>query len=415
MCQKDRAKEIFLSAVEAVKPKNCIKNSVKFEGGVLRVFDKSFDLGNYNHIYLFGSGKASIQMAKEMEDILGEVISGGVVISNQKASLKRVDVMEGSHPIISNKSIDSAKEMVERFEKMGERDFFIYLLSGGSSAMMELPAYGLSLEELQEVFSVLLKSGMSIEEMNVVRKHLSLVKGGCLASKTKADGVVLVISDVVGDDLKSIGSAPLYYDDSTLQDAKKIVDKYNLFDKLPQKIKDILSHDRFFIKKEGKIFPHIIVASNITALKAAKMKALKLGCSAKIVTDKIEGDVKEVAKEIVSAVKRFSEEVLLFGGESTVVVKGDGVGGRNSELSLWVLKSMDKKDDFTFLSGGSDGIDGNSKSAGGVVCMDDLDSSIDEYLKNNDSYHYLKERDSLVTIGKSGTNVMDIMVAIKEK
>jgi len=256
----------------------------------------------------------------------------------------------------------------------------------------------------------LLHHGLSIDEINTIRKNLSQIKGGGLASKTQAKGIVLVVSDVIGDDLQAIGSAPLLADSSTLEDVKTIVDKYNILHLLPNSIKSILASDNTITKTNTQVFPHFLIASNLIALKSAKKFAEKLGFDAKIVTDTLEGDVKEVADFITKSLKNEKEQVLLFGGEPTVQVTGNGNGGRNQELCLWVLK---KREDVTFLSAGTDGIDGNSDAAGAVVCESDYHDSLEGYLENNDSYHFLKEQNALIMTGESGTNVMDIMILIK--
>ncbi len=415
MCDKEVAKEIFRYGVDAVMPKNALSTTVEFCDDLIRVQGQEFGLKKEQKIHIFGSGKAAVEMAKALlEHIPKERVAGGLIVSNYNGEVDGLDVMLGSHPIPTQKSIDVANEMLKRMGALDEDDFFIYLLSGGSSALMELPAFGLGLGELEELNSLLLKSGMKIDEINVVRKYFSQIKGGGLASKVKANGLVLTISDVIGDDLHTIGSAPMLSETKDIDLILKIVDRYKIFDKLPKKIQTILSSRKEASQNLAKIFPHFIIASNRVALQAAKKRAKDLGFKAEIVTDRLEGDVKDVARYIINSSKKYPQKVLLFGGEPTVVVKGSGKGGRNSELTLWVLKMMDGFDDFTFLSGGSDGIDGNSDAAGGVVCREDLREDIDSYLANNDSYHYLKRQNSLLVTKESGTNVMDIMIFIRD-
>ncbi len=193
--------EIFNSAVEAVMPNKIIENSA-----YLKI------LANQK-IHLFGSGKAAVEMAKAMEKLFGEnIIDGFVVSPYHDDSLKRVEVFKSLHPIPSQKSIEAAKKMIEKFRTLKEDELVIYLLSGGSSALLELPVVGVSLDDLIEITNLLLQNGVPIEEINVIRKHFSQIKGGRLATHTKAKGIVLVISDVIGDDLEAIGSAPLYFD-----------------------------------------------------------------------------------------------------------------------------------------------------------------------------------------------------------
>ncbi len=411
MCKKEQAKEIFLQALSSVMPKNLIQEALSYHDNILTVENQGYDLSAYKNVSVFGSGKASIEMAKAMKTLLGTRITTNMVVSNYAEEIEGVEIIKSTHPLPSQKSIDAGEKLIESFEALGGGDFFIYLLSGGSSALIEKPIEGVSLEDFVQTTKVLLHNGLSIDEINTIRKNLSQIKGGGLASKTKAKGIVLVVSDVIGDDLQAIGSAPLLADSSTLQDVKKIIDKYNILHLLPNSVKYILESDDTAYTKNPQEFDHFLIASNSIALKRAEKVAKDLGLSAKIVTDTLEGDVKEVADFISQSAKTQKEQVLLFGGEPTVQVVGDGNGGRNQELCLWVLK---QKEDFTFLSAGTDGIDGNSDAAGAVVNKSDYHDSLESYLENNDSYHFLKEQNALIMTGESGTNVMDIMIVIKD-
>jgi hydroxypyruvate reductase/glycerate 2-kinase len=396
-------KEIFEAGVEAVKPHNLIQHNA---------FLKTVTA---HKIHLFGSGKASILMAKEMEKLFKENIVGGFIVAPFSTKLEHVEVFESSHPIPSQKSIDASLKMIEKFQDLKEDDLFIYLLSGGTSALLELPLDEITLEEIIETNRLLLENGVPIEEINIVRKHLSQIKGGRLASFTKAKGVVLVISDVIGDDLESIGSAPLYLDSSTYKDAQGVLHKYKIFDKIPIDVQNTLEKALVESPKTlAENVEHIIIGSNKIALTYAKQKAEKLGLSCGIVSDSLQGDVKVVAKEIVETLLNSDKECLLFGGEPTVDVVGEGKGGRNQELCLHVLKLIKDYPNITFLSGGSDGIDGNSDAAGGVVDSSSYHDDIEEFLQNSDSYHYLKRNDDLLMIGATGTNVMDVMIIIKK-
>ena len=408
---KKLLKELYKVGVEAVMPKNFIAKAISLNGDTLNIAEKSYDLSKYNRVFILGSGKASINMAKSVMNILSNKVTKCVVVSNYNAESEGIEVLVSTHPILSQKSVDAATRLIEIFSSMQKDDLFIYLLSGGTSALIEKPIEGVSLDQFIKISSLMLESGMDIKQMNVVRKSLSQIKGGGLAKYVKCDGVVLVLSDVVGDDLSTIGSAPLYYEELE-QNAEDILKEFSLWDSLDSSIKEALSKEQD--KKDCKKIDHFIVASNKVALEAISKKADELNMRSFVVSDRVFGDVKELAKKITKSVADLEYDLLLFGGESTVKVSGDGKGGRNQELSLWVLKQMREDLNFCFLSAGSDGIDGNSDAAGGVVEICDLDESIDEYLKNNDSYHYLLKHNSLVKTGDSGTNVMDIMIALKE-
>ena len=298
--------DIFNYALKAVMPKNLIQNS-----SYLKTLSK-------HKIHLFGSGKASVEMAKEMEILFKDNIIDGLVISPYHAQLNNVEVFESSHPLPSKKSILAAKKLIEKFEKLDEDDLFIYLLSGGTSALIELPQDGLSLEDFIKTTDLLLQNGVPIEDINRVRKTLSKIKGGKLASFTKAKGVVLVISDVIGDDLETIGSAPLYSCSSTSKDALEVLQKYKIFDKVPKAVIEVLEKENSFYSNN---IEHIIIGSNKTALKAAKNRAVELGYSCEVVTDSLSGDVKIVADKIVSDILSSDKDVLLFAGGDMTAVK----------------------------------------------------------------------------------------------
>jgi len=334
MCEKAKAKEIFLGALSSVMPKNLIADGLSYHDNILTIENERYDLSKYKNVSVFGSGKASIEMAKAMKVLLGERITTNMVVSNYAEKVEGVEVLESTHPLPSQKSIDAGEKLIKGFEALEEEDFFIYLLSGGSSALIEKPIEGVSLEDFIETTKVLLHHGLCIDEINTIRKNLSQIKGGGLASRTKAMGMVLVVSDVIGDDLQAIGSAPLLADNSTLEDVKNIVDKYNILDILPNSVKLVLKNTDTTLTKKPEVFPHFLIASNLIALTSAQNIAKDLGFSAKIVTDTLEGDVKEVAKFIVASTKEAKEQVLLFGGEPTVQVTGNGNGGRNQELCL---------------------------------------------------------------------------------
>ncbi len=402
MNHKENLKRLFLKGVEAVKPEN-------FE----------FEHIEHKNIYLFGSGKAAISMSKAFIQQNITTIKESFVVSNYHEEVKDIEVFVSSHPTPSTKSIIGARELKKRLSKLTKSDFFVYMLSGGTSALIEEPIEPISLDALSDLTNKLLLVGATIDEINIVRKHLSFVKGGRLGVSTKASGIVYVISDVIGDDLQTIGSAPFYFDTSTCLDAKSILIRYDLWEKVDKSIQNVINlcnHET--PKKENSKIKHKIIASNTLALDAIKKEAFDIGYDAKIVTHKLYGDVHEVAKKILQTARDVQSDrplCLLFGGESTVKVKGNGKGGRNQELALWVLKELKKGEKYTFLSAGTDGIDGMSDSAGAIVDEKDKHNDIDIYLQNSDSHHYHKHYNTLLTTAQTGTNVMDIMILIKDE
>ena len=426
---KKTALEIFHYALESVFPKNLIPSSLKVEKNKILIKN---DLFNFKEsFYVFGSGKASVEMAKAIENIAIDYIKEGIVISNYSENLKKIKVLEGSHPVPTEKSINSTKKLVEKFISLKEDDFFIYLLSGGSSALLELPIKPITLEDLQNLTDLLLRHSVPIDEINTVRKHISQVKGGRLSKLTKAKGVVLVISDVIGDDLETIGSAPLYMDKTTYKDAYNILVKYGLWDKIPKSVKSVIEKGlRGEIEETPKNPPenikHYIIASNFVALQKAKEKAKELGYNSYIMTSQLHGEAKEVAKMLIAIAKEIKKTgnpfdppvCLLFGGETTVNVVGNGKGGRCQEMALSALREIKDLENVVFLSAGTDGIDGNSDADGAVIDKTSfekakkLNLSIDEYLKNNNSYTFFKNTGDLIITGKTGTNVMDIQIIL---
>ncbi len=425
---KNKAIEIFKSAVSSVLPENLIKTNLKYENQSLIVEKDVYPVKKF---YVFGSGKASIKMAEAVEELFLDKIINGVVVCNYTKKLKKIKTVEGSHPVPTEKSIKGGEILIKEMSSLSENDFFIYLLSGGSSALIEKPIPPLTLKDLQKTTEILLKHSVPIEEINVIRKHLSLIKGGRLGASTKAKGIVLVISDVIGDDLETIGSAPLYFDRSTYKDAFNILEKYNIWNEIPEKVKEIIQKGikgeiEDTPKKPNPNIKHYIIGNNFKALKSAQKKAQELGFNAKIMTSQLKGEAKEVAKVIVSIGKEiektgnpFNPNVcLLFGGETTVTVTGNGKGGRNQEMVLSALQEIKNDKSIVFLSGGTDGIDGNSDAAGAVVDFESYEKAleknlkIDDYLKNNDSYNFFKKTGDLIITKKTGTNVMDITILI---
>jgi hydroxypyruvate reductase/glycerate 2-kinase len=432
MTLRETALEIYRDALQAVSPMALIEASLKIAPDRLWVQEKAFPLRQGQAIHVFGSGKASIESAKAVEKILGDRIAGGLVVSNYHENFsERIEVFQGSHPVPTEKSVRAANLLMNRLSGLSADDFYIYLLSGGSSSLLEKPAAPVTLTALQKTIRLLLKSSMPIEEMNVVRKHLSLVKGGRLGSMCKAKGAVLIVSDVIGDGLDTIGSAPLFYDGSGYQDAQDILLRYGLWPRLPAAVKTLISQGIGGVasetpKKENKNIEHHIIGNNQYLLKKAKEKATALGLPAHIITSRLRGEARETAKaiiaigeEVLGTQQPFASPVcLIFGGETTVNVQGNGKGGRNQEMCLAALREIRGRENILFLSAGSDGIDGNSDAAGAVVDYEsyrrsrDLGLNIENYLSRNDSYTFFGQTGDLLITGPTGTNVMDIALLL---
>lgn len=416
------ARKIFDTALKSVLPQNFMSTRCSLDGDTLYINGEKYDLNRYKNIYVFGSGKASYAMAQEIEKILGDKIYKGLVISPyDKGELKHIDVKVGSHPIPDESSIEATKALVEMMGECDEDDLYIYLLSGGSSALLELPMEPVTLAELQDATKLMLSNNIKIQYINTLRKHISSVKGGRLAQKCKAKGVVLVISDIINNPLDAIGSAPLYCDSTTFEDVKDVLEEKELLDKMPKSIQKMIQQGLEGAIEDtpkevsDKVF-HYILASNIHAQLSAKEYALSLGLSVELVEKPMHGEVNEMVEKFLKTTVESKKDCIIFGGECTVDLNGDGKGGRNQHATLLMLKKLRELNlDYTFLSASTDGVDGNSTAAGAVVDSktDIKQLDIDKYIDSFDSYNFFRQTDSLILTGSTGTNVIDLVIIIK--
>ncbi len=428
---RESANGIFFEALKAVLPETLIRETLRLEEGDLIVAGRRYPLARGRKLFVFGSGKASAGAAKAVEELLGERIAGGLVVSNAEVRLDRISVFVGAHPVPDTRSVTAAEMLLEGLSGLSEDDLFIYLLSGGSSALIEKPIPPLGLQDLQEMSQLLLRAGAPINEMNAVRKHLSLIKGGRLGRRTKARGVVLVVSDVIGDDLETIGSAPLYRDGSSYADVRDILFRYHLWEKIPAMVRKLVEggnagENEDTPKEANPRIEHLLIGSNRKALKKAKEKAEALGMKTRILTSRLEGEARTVAKSLVAIggeilktqIPSESPVCLLFGGETTVTVRGSGKGGRNSELCLSALQEIGSREGLLLLSAGTDGIDGNSEAAGALADAAgweralELGLSLEDYLERNDAFRFFEQTGGLIRTGPTGTNVMDIVILL---
>ncbi|MBN1627503.1 MAG: glycerate kinase [Deltaproteobacteria bacterium] len=424
--------DIYREGLVAVLPENMIRDAVTVTDEGLIIGKEGFPIAGGSRVHVFGSGKASIGAAKALEDVMGDRITGGLIVSSyDDSSLERIEVCVGAHPMPDEKSLHAADLLINKLTSLTENDFFIYLLSGGSSALIERPFPPLTIKDLQDVSAQLMNAGATIDELNAVRKHLSMIKGGRLAQMTKAGGVVLVISDVIGDDLETIGSAPFYRDRSTFSDVQNILSRYNLSGRLSLSVMALVEKGLAGeIEETPKEHPfkidHIIIGSNKKALQRAKEKASSMDITAHVITSRLRGEAGEAAKvivalgeEVAANLKPYSMPVcIILGGETTVTVRGNGKGGRNQEMCLSALREIGPRPGMVFLSAGTDGIDGNSDAAGAVVDCDsfkrveELGLDIDDFLKRNDSNTLFEKTGDLIMTGPTGANVMDITIML---
>lgn len=428
---RELLREFFSRGIKSVLPELLIKKWIRREEARLVIGSEVLDLESFNNLYLFGSGKAATGMAKAIRPLVRDRMRGGMILSHCPEEIEGLTTFQCSHPSPSQPNINATTQLIEQLSSLKPDDFFIYLLSGGSSAMLEKPVNGISLEDLCSVTSLMLAGGLPIEKINLVRKQLSLVKGGKLARTTRARGLVLVISDVIGDDLGVIGSGPFFPDNSLPEEAARVLRGAGLWNKLPKSICRVLTSEQpAAYGSADTTIHHYILGGNNTMLEAVRQAAGEQRIQAKILCRSLTGEAREVAMALVSIAKSLQKEpapfklplLLIFGGEMTVTLSGSGRGGRNQEFCLAALGALADTPGITVLSGGSDGKDGNSQAAGGVIdaiswrLLLDRRFDIEVCLAANDSYHGLRKAGGLIVTGTTGTNVADVtMIMIEEE
>ncbi len=422
--------ELFYAALNAVDPYEAVK---LYQDKILN-FCASAD---GRKILCLAFGKAACDMAKAAEELLGDIMSCGIVITkyghcSERDSLKKMTVFEAGHPVPDAEGVRATEEVVKLLKNRVEKTAVLCLISGGGSALLVSPLEGISLDDKQKTTQLLLSSGADIYELNTVRKHISKVKGGRLAQIAfPAHVLSLILSDVIGDRLDVIASGPTSPDSTTYQDAFQVIEKYGLEDKVPRSVLNILDNGRRGLfpetpKAETQLFKHaenIIIGSNRIALRAAKTKAEAKGFDTVLLSTEIQGEARDVGKWLAQKAKEMKNKndsrkplCLLSGGETTVTVKGNGKGGRNTELALAFALEIEGIEGISLLSAGTDGNDGPTDAAGAIVDRKTIskarEKGIDpqEFLENNDSYTFFKETGDLFITGPTGTNVMDIQI-----
>lgn len=429
--------EIFTHALKAVDPVEAVKRCLRVDGENLVVDGKTYSLRDYANIYVIGAGKAGASMALAVEEIVGDRIAKGVI--NVKyghvSQLKRVKLNEVGHPIPDEKGVSGSEEIAGLLEQLGENDLVICVISGGGSALLPSPAEGISLEDKQKMTNLLLECGANINEINAIRKHISKLKGGGIARLAYPSTVVaLILSDVVGDPLDVIASGPTVPDNSTFGDCMSILKKYALLEEVPESIKARIQRGtKGEIEETPKagnpIFEkthNVIIGSNIIAVKAAEGRARELGYNPLILSTFIEGETREVAKVHAAIAKEILKSnhpisppaCIISGGETTVTIRGKGLGGRNQEFALAAALDIQELEGVVILSGGTDGTDGPTDAAGAIADADtvrralELGFDANAYLDDNDSYHFFGKLGDLLTTGPTNTNVMDLRLIL---
>lgn len=384
------------------------------------------------HVSLLAVGKAAAPMALAAADILGPYLRRGIAIGPATFAIDDAPIMgyRGGHPIPTEEGLRGARALVRMIESLAADDVLLCLISGGASALMALPAEGISLDDIRELTRLLLRAGATIDELNCVRKHVDRLKGGRLAALAFPARVhALVLSDVVGDSLATIASGLTVPDPTTIADAIRVLRSRGIWSHIPPSIRTHLEHGGDESPKPGDMrFVHgrsRVIGSNAIAAEAARAHAEKLGYSARVVTTTMIGEARDMGVAIARAIRGECDALqkrsaLIFGGETTVTVAGSGRGGRNQELALAAALELDGDWGVTVASVGTDGIDGPTDAAGAVADCTTASRArqlgIDALaaLSDNDAYNFWQALDGLVMTGPTGTNVMDIVVATAE-
>ena len=434
---RKHAKAIFRAALDAADPVQAVLRQVRLDGETLVAGRKRYPLAGFDRIFVVGAGKAGAAMAKAVEQLLGRRITRGLV--NVKyghlARLRRVELNECGHPVPDEAGVKGAREIAAIAEAAGPNDLLICLISGGGSALMPFPAPPITLAEKQETTRLMLRCGATIHEVNAVRKHISSIKGGQLSRLAfPASVVALMLSDVIGDDLDVIGSGPTAPDQSTYAAAQFILEKYGIPRDVPAAVRERIEYG-----VAGRIAEtpkpgdavlgrtqNVIVGSNQLAVDAAAAKAKELGYRTLVLSTFVEGETRDVARVHAAIVKEIRASkrpvrppaCIISGGETTVTIRGEGLGGRNQEFVLAAAMDVQGLPGAVILSGGTDGTDGPTDAAGAIAdgqtiaraARQGLDAAA--FLARNDSYHFFEALEDLLKTGPTNTNVMDIRLLL---
>lgn len=406
--------EILEVGLQAADPKNIITKYVT--PNEIRIKGKVINIGKYSNIYSVAFGKAGDSMTRALNAIV-PIKSGIIVIpkgSKAKIKGKKFQIFNSRHPQPDKTSVKAAKEVMKFVQNKRSDELIIFLVSGGSSSLLAMPDE-ITLDDKIHVTNLLLKTGVTIQEFNCIRKHLSKIKGGKLIKNMKCHGISLVMSDVEGDDLSSIASGTTYMDDTTYGDALEIIDKYKIRWKIPTEVLQILEkrlNEKSSETPKKAQIENYIIANNNDCLQAMQKKANDIGY--KVSTMQIFGDIKETVPKILENISDEQNTCLIFGGEPTVKVLGKGMGGRNQELVLRLLKNTQKAKKMVIASIGTDGIDGNSIFAGAITENTKVDLDVmKEFLKNSDSGRFFQKQKGNIVTNFTHTNLMDIGLILR--
>ena len=431
-------RRILQAALDAADPYAAVRRALSLKGHSLQTANCAYDLRRIRRVAVVGAGKAAIPMARAVSDVLRGRVESAFVVTAAAGNVGRKSGIEAAvagHPIPDRRGLRAAQRILETALSLGSEDLLIVLLSGGASSLLPLPDEGLTLADKQRVTQALLRCGAKIQEINVVRKHLSGIKGGqAVRLAFPARVLSLILSDVIGDPLDIIASGPTAPDSSTFAQALEIISRYGIEKELPP---NVLEHLRGGAagripetpKPGDPLFDRVenlIIANNSASVEACAESARGLGYASLALSTTTEGEARDVARAQAALARQVLERgkpicapaCLISGGETTVTLRGQGRGGRNQEFALAAAMAIDGAPGIAFLAAGTDGTDGPTDAAGAFADGDTVrlarekGVSAADCLEANDSYRFFDAVGGLVKTGPTGTNVMDLYLAL---
>ncbi|MGZ8137260.1 MAG: glycerate kinase type-2 family protein [Methylococcaceae bacterium] len=441
--QRQHARHIFEAGIAAADPYLAVKRCLAASDHHIEILLNDAGqkrLGRWTAVHIIAFGKAACAMAKAAQEIIPAhlLTAPAIAVTNYEnvTAIDAVEVIGAAHPLPDDAGFKAAKRIAERVTEAQKDELVLVLVSGGGSALIPYPVASITLQEKIATTDLLLACGANINEINCVRKHLSQLKGGGLARlAVPADCHALILSDVLGDDLSVIASGPTVPDPGAYADAIEILTSKGVWNKVPVNVQQHLTAGKLGRIAETpkandiafKNAGHTLIGSNAISLKASLEAAKELGYQTQLYSDRLCGIAREQAEQLVADAKKILDSglksplALLAGGETTVILKGNGRGGRNQEMALAVAIAAERQGltgQWTFLSGGTDGRDGPTDAAGGLVDQDTFKRLLNvgvspvELLDNNDSYTALNSSQDLLNTGATGTNVADLQVLL---
>ena len=418
MTPRDAARAIFDAALAAGDVTPLVRRHLALES-------------HHRRVLVFGCGKASAAMVAAAEEALGDRIAGGFVVVKDGCAVpvRRVEIADAGHPVPDARGLAASARLLELAQGAGEEDLVLFLVSGGGSALTPAPAPPITLAEKQELTRLLLASGATIGELNAVRKHLSRFKGGQLArAASPASVLTLALSDVIGDPLDVIASGPTAPDPTTFADAREVLARRGLAGRVPASIAARLDAglrgeieetpkpgDRLFDR-----VTNVVIGNNTLIADAAVAAASRLGYRPHLLTRELQGEAREVARELVARARRLEPPAcLIAAGETTVTVKGKGRGGRCQEFALAAALEITPADRMTALAAGTDGSDGPTDAAGAIVDADSVTrgtragGDARRAMEENDAYRFLTASGDLIVSGATRTNLLDLYLVLR--